>query len=469
MLVVIEGLAGPWTVASISADGRTMVLQGAALTPTLSEPTGPTYYAVTRTVFGDRPELAGDVRMGGDTIVLAPAPGGVLGGPDSPLVIHGDTSQDGVWYSGDPATVDGRIFGDKPFDPFYDVPVDENEDSRFVFPVANVYRNAGHDVIDASALFAGTAPGDLPSVGVTIYGGAGNDLILGSQAGDHLAGGSGDDTILGQRGTDHIYGDSGVNVDILTRGLTIPTVNTSVLPAADLLDAGRDTIWGEGEGTVTGGPEWVYDDVIFGDHGVIDQMVADPNLPSPLLQKIQTTRIDSVRAIRSVTVQNGDDDIIYGNLGRDVIVAGAGHDMADGGEQDDLIFGDNVVLDRTPRMVEVPDALGTDVADGVVTSGRFQTLSGTVIYSRTDVLHRRERRHERRAADGRRRPRLPRPRRRAMVGPVPHRLRRLAHLRVRGRRRRRGQLGQRLPRWRRPPRHGVRPAGQRRHPGRRRH
>jgi Ca2+-binding RTX toxin-like protein len=35
----------------------------------------------------------------------------------------------------------------------------------------------------------------LPSVGFTAYGGAGNDLIIGSQTGDHLAGGSGDDEI----------------------------------------------------------------------------------------------------------------------------------------------------------------------------------------------------------------------------------------------------------------------------------
>ena len=73
----------------------------------------------------------------------------------------------------------------------------------------------------------------LPSVGFTAYGGEGNDLIIGSQTGDHLAGGSGDDEILGLRGVDHIYGDSGVNVNILTRGLTIATVNASPRPTLD--------------------------------------------------------------------------------------------------------------------------------------------------------------------------------------------------------------------------------------------
>ena len=42
----------------------------------------------------------------------------------------------------------------------------------------------------------------LRPIGLTIYGGPGNDLIIGSQTGDQLAGGSGDDTILGQRGED---------------------------------------------------------------------------------------------------------------------------------------------------------------------------------------------------------------------------------------------------------------------------
>ena len=51
-------------------------------------------------------------------------------------------------------------------------------------------RTAGDDVLDASA----------SSLGVTFYGGAGNDTISGSQAGDHLAGGSGDDEIHGLAG-----------------------------------------------------------------------------------------------------------------------------------------------------------------------------------------------------------------------------------------------------------------------------
>ena len=101
--------------------------------------------------------------------------------------------------------------------------------------------------------------------------------------------------------------------------------------------------------------------------------VQDPNEPFTPLQRIQTTQINDVLGIFSVELQNGDDDTIFGNVGRDVIVAGAGDDMADGDEQDDLIFGDNVTA-LLPEPARRQD----------ITSLRFQTLYGGEIYTRTD-------------------------------------------------------------------------------------
>ena len=214
MEVWISGLPGSWTITSLTA--ATLTLNGAAIVPAA---------AATLTVFASDPAFAGPVRIGGDHLVVA-TPGPVLGGPNSPLVLYGDTSQDGLWYSGNPATIDGYEFGDKPFNPFVFVPDGENEDDEWLFPLGNPFRLAGNDVIDASALFAGlvcnATCSSLPSVGITAYGGDGDDLIIGSQTGDYLAGGSGDDTILGLRGIDQIYGDSGVNVNILTRGADDP-------------------------------------------------------------------------------------------------------------------------------------------------------------------------------------------------------------------------------------------------------
>ena len=100
--------------------------------------------------------------MGGDSIVLQPAANGVLGGPNSPLVVYGDTSQDGLWYSGDPATVDGREFGDKPFNPFSTCPTPRTRTTSGSSRSADRFRLHGNDVIDASALFAGAAAAALP-------------------------------------------------------------------------------------------------------------------------------------------------------------------------------------------------------------------------------------------------------------------------------------------------------------------
>ncbi|HET9436020.1 MAG TPA: Calx-beta domain-containing protein [Candidatus Limnocylindrales bacterium] len=332
---------------------------------------------------------------------------GALAGPTSPLVVYGDTSQDGAWYAGHPDDVLGYEFGPKPFDPFTKIVDEQNEDDEWMLPLANPYVYAGNDVIDARRLFADVACDlvtcALPSVGFTAYGGAGNDVIFGSQTGDHLAGGSGDDEIHGLRGADHIYGDSGVNVTFQTRGLTISTENASPLPTvsyagytnngttiepspslvADDLAAGRDLIYGEGVGTLTGGPQTAYDDVIFGDHGAVIQQVMDPNLPDPRRQKIQTTLLSSVRAIESRAYQNGSDDTVFGNLGRDVIVGGAGNDLLDGNEQDDVIFGDQAFLAR-----RVTDPTYPSTSDWIspvdVTSGRFQALCGWLLYSRSD-------------------------------------------------------------------------------------
>src|SRR5205814_1128566 len=94
------------------------------------------------------------------------------GGPTSPLVVYGDTSQNGLDYAGTSGMP--SIHG-----------------ISFDF--------SGNDVIDARN----------DQNGVTIYGGAGDDTIRGSQAGDRIAGGSGNDAIYGDGGDDVIVGGTG--------------------------------------------------------------------------------------------------------------------------------------------------------------------------------------------------------------------------------------------------------------------
>src|SRR5438874_13672087 len=72
----------------------------------------------------------------------------------------------------------------------------------------------------------------------------------------------------------------------------------------------------------------------------------------------------------------GGNDTIYGTGGQDILIGGAGSDAIDGGAADDLIFGDAVQLQRR-------DVNPTVVGD--ITNLRFQTLTGTQIYSATDA------------------------------------------------------------------------------------
>ena len=219
---------------------------------------------------------------GDDTVTIT---GG--GGAASPLIIYGDSSQDGGRYTG---TADVNAPG-----------------------TAHTFTNPGSDTVNASASTAG----------VTIYGGRGNDIIYGSQAGDHLAGGSGNDEIHGQSGDDIIYGDSGFNVDLPTRVLTIVTdVNEQASPVMDSVAPGSDLLYGD-EGN----------DIVFGDLGAVTQSIT-PNVLST----------EGVTAITSKSNVSGDNDTLYGGAGDDILIGGTGNDAMGGNTGDDLMFGDNVTL-----------------------------------------------------------------------------------------------------------------------------
>lgn len=359
------GLAPAGAFAGWGA-GSTLVLSGANFTAS----SGPRTLSVVNSI----PGAAVVTQVGGDRFVVTEG-----GGPASPLVIYGDTSQDGVWYGGFAQDIRGYDFGARPFDPFPLLPAASKEEANWIMPLANGYRTGGNDVIDARPLFAATPVGSLPTVGLTAYGGVGNDTIFGSQAGDHLAGGSGNDVILGQRGNDHIYGDNGANVFFQSRTLVLTAVNRSSEPTIglvftplyhyltgfqlingttlkpqpsaerDLLTAGSDSLEGEGAGAAAGSSATTAD-IIFGDLGTITQDVRDPNLPHAQLQKIQTT--GSVLSFASAATSNGLRDTILGGVGVDTIVGGPGDDSISGGGQ----IGETIIQDNTSPLVAAAPA-----------------------------------------------------------------------------------------------------------------
>ena len=214
------------------------------------------------------------------------------GGAGSPLVVFGDTSQDGHFYDSTTALITGH---------------------------GHVFGNPGNDVIDASAT----------TLGIVIDGGPGNDTIIGGAGDDQLAGGSGDDTITGGRGADHLYGDDGFNVDLSTRlSLALQPLTVATDPAAgdapsgDTLHRGNDRMNG-GDGN----------DILIGDFGVIGQTDGTNRLLST----------GNVTTIATRRPDQGGNDSLNGGLGNDILLGGAGNDVLFSGDMSGLT-GDNIVI-----------------------------------------------------------------------------------------------------------------------------
>jgi hypothetical protein len=365
--------------------GSTLVLSGSNFTAT-----GASLRTLTATVPSGEFTVA---RIGGDFLTVT---GG--GGPTSPLVLYGDTSQDGTWYAGRNHHVLGSHFGQKPFDAFASLPAFTNEDADWIMPIADLYKRAGNDTIIGNTLFAALDPGSLPTVGFVGYGGAGNDILFGSQAGDHLAGGGGNDGILGLRGNDIIIGDSGINVDFTNRAMRYATVDASPSPGLDpaqltngtfmrpapspmrdRMIAGADVLGGDSSGSAPL-TDASSADIIGGDHIIVTQNVADPHLPSPLPQRIQTT--GAVTSIVSTTPHNGQADVIAGNEGNDTIIGGPGVDNINGGGQ----AGDVIFQDGTPMVAAAAPAVPVTVAPLTAAEAEGLLAAARRIWARSGLV-----------------------------------------------------------------------------------
>ncbi len=291
---------GEYIISSLSSDGTSMTLQGVSFGADVTMSATVMRLLPLLAIHGGGNQLLADgVTMGGDSFTVTGS--GYADGSNVPLILLGDTTQNGGRYTDDP--------------------LNPNTEQ------ARLYSNHGNDVFDASAA----------SSGLVIYGGAGDDTIIGSQGNDHLLGGSGNDSIDGGAGTDHIYGDSGLNLDLGERislrtdasqaVLSIATFNAASDPLADGLLAGNDTLSG-GDGS----------DVILGDHGVITQQ--RNSFPGDL--RLFST--GNVTQVSSVELGNGGDDTIAGDAGDDWIIAGQGRDTVNAGADNDIVMGDNGTL-----------------------------------------------------------------------------------------------------------------------------
>jgi hypothetical protein len=280
------------------------------------------------------------------------------GGYNSPLMLFASTSQNGQYYNSTTANITGWA-------------------REFTYPTS------GHSVLDAT----------LDPNSVILYGGRGSAWIYGGAGGDQIAGGSGLDQIRAGTGNDIIHVNDGFNIDLThplsqivgenLPALTVahdPQFNDS--PTHDPLTPTSDQVYG-GMGH----------DIVFLDHGVVDQLsnpitgtigVLDAYTTDPtsfglssvfggygsstvVLAGTGSQNIDLSHTTQAnVVVKNGyvyfaapdswtralarvgstdpgaggNDRITVGE-GNDVIVAGTGFDRITGGGGDKIVLGDD--------------------------------------------------------------------------------------------------------------------------------
>ncbi len=165
------------------------------------------------------------------------------------------------------------------------------------------------------------------TVGIELFGGAGNDTITGGTGPDTLHGGPDNDILIGGLGEDTVNGDAGD--DRITMLVTAGNEDT--------IDAGADT------------DTLVLNGIVPGDHVVVvdlssatDQVVSIGGAPDAFTQ-INFENLTATGIGSSVTVTGSDgDNVIIGSKGDDIIDGGAGNDAMRGGKGNDTYTVDSV-------------------------------------------------------------------------------------------------------------------------------
>ncbi|HWB02831.1 MAG TPA: hypothetical protein VG796_07375 [Verrucomicrobiales bacterium] len=169
----------------------------------------------------------------------------------------------------------------------------------------------GDDVVDASAVPAGG-----PSL--TLDGGTGNDILLGSAAIDTLLGGDNDDVLMGNGGADTLDGGTGDNT-VIQDGAN---VTSGVLTFFG--DDANNTL------TVRRNPEG---DIFFNGVPVPGATVANTSL----------IRVFGRGGIDTLMLDEFDGPLppalLFGGAGNDLLAGGEGGDLLFGGAGDDILFG----------------------------------------------------------------------------------------------------------------------------------
>jgi Ca2+-binding RTX toxin-like protein len=193
--------------------------------------------------------------------------------------------------------------------------------------------------------------GALP--GAVLFGGAGNDTLIGGSGADQLFGEAGNDTLLGKGGIDLLFG--GTDNDTLTGG-----------DGDDQAfgESGNDRfVWNPGDDTdLNEGGEGIDTVEVNGGNGAevfaaaanVARVRFDRVTPAPFSIDIGTSEklvlnanggddsfsaSGNLAALVQITVDGGDgNDTLNGSNGADVLLGGNGNDIIDGNQGNDVVF-----------------------------------------------------------------------------------------------------------------------------------
>lgn len=339
------------------------------------------YYPADPSSINDRDYVDGgldnDIILTGDdndTIIGGEGADTINAGFDDDL-ISGNAGADSIEGNEGNDTIDGGdnadiIYGDvSPDNPDYGLftPYDLPNDGTDLAPGNNadsIVGGGGNDTI------YGQDDND------TLFGDAGDDLLDGGQDNDSLDGGDGNDTLIGGLGADSMFGGSGDDVFRIED------------------DFGADTI--DGSGTVETGGDTIDASAVTQDL-TLDLSQGDAGSgESGTLDNGTSTA--SFTEIESVTLGDGNDDVI-GSTGADNVATGGGDDTVNAGDgADNLDLGDgndSVIVDQGDTVLGGTgddfftladlDTTGTGNAAISITGGEGGETGGDTLQLTSDV------------------------------------------------------------------------------------
>ena len=235
-------------------------------------------------------------------------------------------------------------------------------ESNGPLPKATLYGGNGNDV-----LVGGSGPDNLfgQSGNDTLDGKGGTDSLFGGANNDTLVGGDGDDKVFGESGDDRIVWNPGDDTDINEGGADIDTIEVNGASTAETFT------------TTANGTRVRFDRLSTApfslDIGTSEKLVVNANggddsfSTSGNLGGLIKLTVDGGAGNDQITGSNGDDlllggdgnDVIDGQQGSDVALMGAGNDVFrwDPGDGSDLIEGQ----DGTDKML----FFGANIAENI--------------------------------------------------------------------------------------------------------